>query len=359
MPLCTTTIEPVQSVWGWAFSSDGRPWVAQRVCPIPTGPSMGRSRSMFSRFRILPALRRTWSTPSEMTAIAGRVVAAILEALQPIEDDAGRALVTDVADDPTHGQPPGRGSGASDQSNVRATTGGAYGTGVSARAVAAAQPRTGQFVALMVVGAVTRWPPAARAPPGACRARRAAAQPSLITWWARPTASAPAGTSLVIDRAGADVGVVPDAERRDQARVRAHEGPGADLGAVLAHAVVVAGDRPGADVGALPDGRVPEVADVMGLDAPSDPRLLDLDEVADVGARLDVRCRGGGARRGRARRRPRPPSASTMQYGRKMHVVPDGHVGEVAPGPHDAGLSDRGPALEAGPPGRGRCPDPP
>ena len=31
IPLCTTTSVPEQSVWGWAFSSDGRPWVAQRV----------------------------------------------------------------------------------------------------------------------------------------------------------------------------------------------------------------------------------------------------------------------------------------------------------------------------------------
>jgi hypothetical protein len=61
-------MDPVQSVWGWAFSSEGLPWVAQRVWPIPTGPSIGRSRRILSRFRILPALRRTWSTPSAMTA---------------------------------------------------------------------------------------------------------------------------------------------------------------------------------------------------------------------------------------------------------------------------------------------------
>ena len=64
----TTTIEPVQSVCGWAFSSDGRPWVAHRVWPIPSGPSSGRSRSTASRLRNRPALRRTWSTPSATMA---------------------------------------------------------------------------------------------------------------------------------------------------------------------------------------------------------------------------------------------------------------------------------------------------
>ena len=61
-------MEPVQSVCGWAFSSEGRPWVAHRVCPMPSGPSSGRSRSAASRLRRRPALRRTWSTPSATTA---------------------------------------------------------------------------------------------------------------------------------------------------------------------------------------------------------------------------------------------------------------------------------------------------
>src|SRR5450755_1847603 len=33
-----TWMRPVQSWCGWAFSSDGRPWVAQRVWPMPTVP---------------------------------------------------------------------------------------------------------------------------------------------------------------------------------------------------------------------------------------------------------------------------------------------------------------------------------
>ena len=34
IPLWMRATRPVQSVWGWAFSSVGLPCVAQRVCPI-------------------------------------------------------------------------------------------------------------------------------------------------------------------------------------------------------------------------------------------------------------------------------------------------------------------------------------
>ncbi len=41
--------------------------------------------------------------PALQDGDAGRVVAAVLEAPEPLDDDRGRALVTDVADDPAHG----------------------------------------------------------------------------------------------------------------------------------------------------------------------------------------------------------------------------------------------------------------
>ena len=41
-----------------------------------------------------------------MTATPGGVVAAVLEALQPVDDDADRVLAADVADDPAHGPLP-------------------------------------------------------------------------------------------------------------------------------------------------------------------------------------------------------------------------------------------------------------
>src|SRR6266704_4713357 len=68
-----------------------------------------------------------------------RVIAAVLEALEALEDDAHRALVSDVADDPTHSQSPFR-----------------------------------------------------------VFDLRLAAQPSLTTWGLRSSASAPGGTSRVI-----------------------------------------------------------------------------------------------------------------------------------------------------------------
>src|SRR3989304_5016667 len=77
MPLWTTTREPLQSVCGWAFSSEGRPWVAQRVCPSPT-------------------------LPRPQHGPAGGVVAAVLEPLEPVQDDADGAPFPDVADDPAH-----------------------------------------------------------------------------------------------------------------------------------------------------------------------------------------------------------------------------------------------------------------
>ena len=69
IPLWTTTSVPWQSVWGWAFSSDGRPWVAQRVWPMPSEPVSGRSPRTASSILIRPAARRTWSVPSWSTAM--------------------------------------------------------------------------------------------------------------------------------------------------------------------------------------------------------------------------------------------------------------------------------------------------
>ena len=79
-------------------------------------------------------------------------------------------------------------------------------------------------------------------------ARSGAARPFFVTWRARPKATAPAGTSSVIDAAGGHVGAPADAHRRHQRAVGADEGVGADHGAVLAVAVVVHRDRAGADV---------------------------------------------------------------------------------------------------------------
>ena len=41
MPLWTRARSPVQSAWGWALPSFGRPWVAHRVWPMPADGSAG------------------------------------------------------------------------------------------------------------------------------------------------------------------------------------------------------------------------------------------------------------------------------------------------------------------------------
>ncbi len=41
IPLWMTARRPLQSTWGWAFSSVGRPWVAHRVWPMPAVTSPG------------------------------------------------------------------------------------------------------------------------------------------------------------------------------------------------------------------------------------------------------------------------------------------------------------------------------
>src|SRR6185503_7052329 len=60
---------PVQSACGCAFSSLGRPWVAQRVWPIPKAPFSGSACRFSSRLRSLPTERRRVSEPFCTTAM--------------------------------------------------------------------------------------------------------------------------------------------------------------------------------------------------------------------------------------------------------------------------------------------------
>ena len=60
MPLWIRASRPVQSTWGWAFSTVGPPWVAQRVCPMaaacPAGASAVSSASLATEL-VPPAAR--------------------------------------------------------------------------------------------------------------------------------------------------------------------------------------------------------------------------------------------------------------------------------------------------------------
>ena len=67
MPLPITATVP--ATCGCALRSEGLPWVAQRVWPMPIEPASGTSRSAPSRFTSLPCARITRSLPSTTTAI--------------------------------------------------------------------------------------------------------------------------------------------------------------------------------------------------------------------------------------------------------------------------------------------------
>ena len=65
-------MSPVQSRCGWAFSSVGRPCVAQRVWPMPKEPSTGSSCMASSRLRSLPEARRMASSRHRRNRRRGR-----------------------------------------------------------------------------------------------------------------------------------------------------------------------------------------------------------------------------------------------------------------------------------------------
>ena len=144
---------------------------------------------------------------------AGAVVAAVLEALQRLEDQRRDLVAAEDGDDAAHQAP---------------AFSGAFG---AARAALSARNRSLNLVA----------------------------SPGLASWRARAKARAPAGDVLGDDRARRDDGAVADRHRRDEGGVRADEGALADLGAVLEEAVVVAGDGAGADVAPRPDAGVADV----------------------------------------------------------------------------------------------------
>ena len=92
------------------------------------------------------------------------------------------------------------------------------------------------------------------------------------------------------DAAGGDDRAVADRDRRHQRRVRADKRALADNRAELVKAVVIAGDRAGADIGAGADVAVAEIGEVVGLGPGAEPGRLDLDEIADMHVALEHRA---------------------------------------------------------------------
>src|SRR3990167_542934 len=85
-------------------------------------------------------------------------------------------------------------------------------------------------------------------------------------------------------RAGADGRFAADRYRRHQRGIGTDEGPVANDGGGLVHAIVVAGDGAGADVHAGTDLRIAQVAEVVRFRALAEAGLLGFDEVADMHA---------------------------------------------------------------------------
>ena len=100
MPLCTTASCSVAC--GWALFSVGRPWVAQRVWPMPMVPCSGSLASRVSRLRSLPSARRRVSAPCSERRDAGGIIAAVFEALERIDQLRRDRLTAENSDNPAH-----------------------------------------------------------------------------------------------------------------------------------------------------------------------------------------------------------------------------------------------------------------
>ena len=88
IPLWMTVISPVQSWWGWALRSFGRPCVAQRVCARPIaacGRPVGDGRLEVDQLAGLLLDEQVARVVDQ--GDPGRVVAAVLEAPQALDED--------------------------------------------------------------------------------------------------------------------------------------------------------------------------------------------------------------------------------------------------------------------------------
>ena len=222
---------------------------------------------------------------------AGRVVAAIFEPPQPLEEDGHDGLRSDVTDD-------------------------------SAHIVESLSP-SGRLVFRFATQPVLVFLPCR----GRWRARRPA-RPSVTAEPAamyEPSAKVTGATSVLL---------LPTNDAL------------ADLGLVLLLAVVVAGDGAGADVGFRADRRIAEIRQVIRLRALAHRGLLELDEVADVRILADARIPAGCARTGRRTRRASTVESVTTVWFLTHTRSPIGRVDDPRAGVDFAGGSDLGRAFE-------------
>ena len=101
IPLWTTATVPAASVCGWALTSLAGPCVAQRVWPMPTLPANRFGQGVGQVTHPAGPLGDLDAAAAEH-GDAGRVVAAVLQPGQSLEQDGRGLLAADVPDDSAH-----------------------------------------------------------------------------------------------------------------------------------------------------------------------------------------------------------------------------------------------------------------
>src|SRR5512135_721418 len=224
---------------GCAFSSEGRPWVAHRVCPTPHVPESGSFVIRSVRRAIFPWDLRMAIPPPDWTATPAESYPRYSSRRRPSTRISTQEL------------------------------GPVYPT----------MPHMSLLSLLRLGGGEPRFFE---------KLRPLAGDPPLDRLLFRPAQRQRVGGYVHGDRRSrADQGSLAHRDRRDQHRVAPDEDPVPDHRGVLVDAVVVAGDRPRAHVDLLPDGGVPEIGKMVRLGSLSDPALLHLDEVPDVRSLAD------------------------------------------------------------------------
>ncbi len=280
MPLWTT--ETLAVMCGCALRSVGRPCVAQRVWPMPVRPASGSVIRRLSRLRELALGAAALEVAVLDGGDAGRIIAAILEPAQRIDEVGCDRRFPRIPTMPHMANYPLMLARPVDRDVTRLTPFSSH--------------RMFQARACPALSLFLRKSASCTSVNAANCVRACGCLPCAAPSWSGtspPSRGAPPGPSvrargrrrdvLGDDAARADIGAVADFDRGHERRVRADEGPLADLGPVLVEAVVVAEDGAGADVGPGADAcrRRGRRGGWPWRPAPM-RRLLDLDEIADV-----------------------------------------------------------------------------
>ena len=100
MPLWTTASRSV--AWGCALLSVGRPWVAQRVWPMPIVPASGSRTSLALEIAQLALGTAAGQLSVFQGGDAGGVIAAVFEPLERVDERARDRLTPENAHDSAH-----------------------------------------------------------------------------------------------------------------------------------------------------------------------------------------------------------------------------------------------------------------